>query len=196
MDVRIVHLVRNPIPMMISRRTGGWFFLWDEHTRLKGDGQKDHEYWVKLSWEAYNYCRNNLRTIRSAEKIPWLSERYLRVTHEEISQNPWEMTQLIYNFTGISLNEYITDFIKDLTEVNHAKYKGNGIDDMNLPALNVFRNSTETLERWVRDVRMKSTAHICRQCKLLLEYFESGYHVDNSYSSLSGFSEDYEESFT
>ena len=64
-----------------------------------------------------NYCSNNqLKAISLVESDPWLKDRYLRVTHHEMSLKPLETAEKVYSFTGTTLTNHINEYVRNITE--------------------------------------------------------------------------------
>jgi hypothetical protein len=51
-----------------------------------------------LAWEAFDYCYNQLKAIELIEKNPWLKDRHLKVTHDNMSLRPLETAEKCYSF--------------------------------------------------------------------------------------------------
>ncbi|KAL5259699.1 hypothetical protein ACHWQZ_G009967 [Mnemiopsis leidyi] len=145
-DVQVIQLLRHPVALMMSRRTGGKFFMWDSRTMVEpellatGDVIQRR---TKMAWEAFNYCYNHVKAMEFVESDPWLKERYLRVSHHEMSLKPLETAERVYSFIGEKLTDHIREYIRNITGAESEGFK-------NAPkhALNVYRNSTEIVNKW------------------------------------------------
>ncbi|KAL5267311.1 hypothetical protein ACHWQZ_G004378 [Mnemiopsis leidyi] len=143
-DIKIVHLVRHPLPVTCSRRFGGRFFQWDMKRMLLPP--KDVGEWrTNLAWEMYNYCTNNLRLINKVKQDAWLRDHYLLVKHRDASRYPLHTTEIIYNFVEETLPEKVKDHVRNITH-------GPLVARSEEKAIDIDKNSTEVLEKW-RELR-------------------------------------------
>ena len=186
-DIKIIHLLRHPVALMMSRRTGGKFFIWDSKTALAPNTMRNVDITqrrTKMAWEVYNYCKSNIEAMKLAESDPWLNERYLQVSHYEMSLKPLETAERVYTFIGGSLSDHIREYIQNITGAS-AEWEGPN-DDPNAPgkqALNVNKNSKEIITKWMK---LKSpTLHywdvysIEAQCKLMFGPLIQDFSVDS-----------------
>ena len=167
-NIQIIQLLRHPVALMMSRQTGGRFFLWDSRTKLMNSMNEITERRTKMAWEAFNYCNNHLKAIELVEREPWLKDRYLRVTHHEMSLQPLETAEKVYSFIGATLTDHIKGYIRNITGAESEGFK-------NAPkhALNVYKNSTDIATQWkelISDtVRYWDVFSIEAQCKKMFE---------------------------
>ena len=137
-DVKIIHLVRHPFPMMMSRRTGLEFFMWNQRTTVEWSRNNIPVQRIKSAWEAYDYCFQTLKSIDFVEGDVWWKERYLRVTHEEISLMPVETAEGIYDFIGETFPGGVRDYLEEISSGDNKK-----------PGpLNIYRNSSMIADKW------------------------------------------------
>jgi len=141
-NIKIIHLTRTPIPMMMSRGTGLHFFLWDHKTALKRSSYREQNR-IMLAWETFDYCYKTLQNIRYLESNVWMKERYMRLSHEELSLRPIETAQTVYNFLDMELTENLKEILVNVTS-------GVGGDSGNSRALKTSKNSKELLGKWKR----------------------------------------------
>jgi hypothetical protein len=181
-DVKIIQLLRHPVPMMMSRRTGGKFFMWDDRIHLehepidKGDVIQRR---TKLAWEVFDYCYNQLKAIELIEKNPWLKDRYLKVTHDDMSLKPLETAQKVYSFIGATLTDHIKEYITNITGAESEGFK-NALKL--LDALNVYKNSTHIATKWenlISSVKYWDVFSIEAQCKQMFEPLRHQFAVDS-----------------
>ena len=180
-NIKIVHLVRNPLPMMKSRRTGWNFFMWDSMKMLEFKGSTVHENRLKGSFEAFNYCQSNFESKAFAEGDQWMKERYLQITHKDMSLKPLETAQTIYDFVDEELTDDIKTYIANITGGNPATKSEEGKPKKPNP-LEVRKNSADVVSAWQDlDWHLKyyDLFNIENQCKSLMNLLGEQFTVDS-----------------
>jgi len=176
-NIQIIQLLRHPVACIMSRRTGGKFFSWNLRTGIENDNDNVSERRVKVAWEVFNYCRDHLKAIEFIQAHPWFKDRYLRITHLEMSLKPLETAEKIYSF----INETLTDEIKEYV-INITGAQSEGYLNREKVALNVYRNSTDLASKWMKlksaTVKFLDVYSIEAQCKLLFEPMNDVFSVD------------------
>ena len=142
-NVKIIHLIRHPVPLMMSRRSGGLFYMWDQKLMLESNYQHYPSWRVKVALEMYDYCSENIRNLAFAESNSWIKDRYMMVSHRDMSLKPQQTTEKIYDFVGEKLTSEIRDYITDITGASSEGFKKRSNN-----ALEVYRNSTELSDKW------------------------------------------------
>ena len=179
-NVKIIQLLRHPVALMMSRRTGGKFFMWDRRTKVEPEllvGGDIDQRRIKIAWEAFNYCNNHLKAMELVESYPWLKDRYLRVTHHGMSLKPLETAEKVYSFVGATLTDHIKEYIRNITG-------GESEGFINRPkhALNVYRNSTDIVTKWKKlvsaSVKYWDVFSIEAQCKRMFKPLIHEFSVD------------------
>ena len=179
-NIQIIQLLRHPVALMMSRRTGGKAFMWDDRTKVEPDtnhGGDITQKRTKMAWEAFNYCNNHLKAMELVESDPWLKDRYLRVTHHGMSLKPLETAEKVYSFIGATLTDHIKEYIRNITGAESEGFK-------NAPKhpLNVYKNSTDIATKWkelISDtVRYWDVFSIEAQCKKMFEPLIHEFSVD------------------
>ena len=116
-DVRIVHFIRHPVGIMHSRV--GWRqFAWIPVNQLdlRKSWYTARERATMLAWEAHTYCADVMETRRSVERDPWLRERYLSVTHVQLSLEPVDTARTIYHHVGLAMGKDMEEFVRNTTQ--------------------------------------------------------------------------------
>ena len=174
-DIKIIHLLRHPAALMTSRKTNKHFFIWDEKTILEANKKSQRR--VKAAWEAYNYCDDHLKSIAFIEKDPWFRDRYMRITHRDISLKPVEITEKVYDFIGEPMPDYMREHIFNLTGAQSEGYQHRKNESLNL-----YRNSSEVITNWktmpLRRVKYWDVVSIEEQCKLLFKHLAQPFVAD------------------
>ncbi|KAL5272349.1 hypothetical protein ACHWQZ_G000535 [Mnemiopsis leidyi] len=175
-DVRIVHLIRHPVPLMMSRRYGGLFFMWRQRHVIESNYLHFPSWRVKVALEMFDYCRESARTLHQVERDSWLRERYLTVTHGEMSTNPHQIAEKVYQFVGETMTESIREHISNITGG-----RSEGYEKRRENALEVFKNSTDLADRW-RELGMFgkywNLYSVEFQCRTVYKMLGVGFNVD------------------
>ncbi|XP_006816789.1 carbohydrate sulfotransferase 1-like [Saccoglossus kowalevskii] len=129
-DLKIIHLIRDPRGIACSRTCKGF---WDVQRREIIEIQGD------LLKEIANECKNMHNMVSYAKSLPaWLDRHYKIVRFEDLAIDPIGVAEEIYRFIGIDLPVEVTSWIQAKTK--HEEY-GEG-------RLNRSRNSTATADSW------------------------------------------------
>ena len=173
-NIFIVHHLRNPSPVLMSRRTGGNFFKWRAPSLKSLDLFRGPRYRANrrlyIAWEAFNYCQDNIKSWEFAKGQPWLKNRYLQVTHRDLSLQPLQTAQKIYDF----LNETLTKEVKEsIVSMTNGSRDTSDTQMINYNPLEVRKNSTDVVDAWKKfyaEVYYWDITAIEAQCKLLFNF--------------------------
>ena len=155
-NIYIIHLLRHPSPVLMSRRTGGMFYTWQHASHKSVEVGDDSERRVRIAWEAFNYGKDNLVSSEFATSQPWLRGRYFQVTHRDMSLQPLETAQRIYDFVNETLTDEVRDYVVSITDGSHVAAgaqtvnKSNNVVRIKKDALEVRKNSSEVVDAWKR----------------------------------------------
>lgn len=174
--VKIIHLTRHPFAMMTSRRSGLDYFMWNRRTRVEFSRNNISVQRVKTAWEAFNFCFKTLRNMDFVRKNAWLRNRYLRVTHVEMSEAPLATANLVYNFIGEPLP---LDVAAEFSKIS----SGDGFQEPDSP-LNVNKLSLYVANKW-KDltsdlVTIWDLPVIEFQCRRLLRRTDEEFQLDGA----------------
>ncbi|XP_053464018.1 carbohydrate sulfotransferase 6-like [Nycticebus coucang] len=115
LNLRIVHLVRDPRAVLSSRQQAVWELARDNGIVLGTNGK-----WVKTDpglRVVQEVCRSHVR-IAEAAKLkppPFLQGRYLLVRFEDLARDPLAQIRELYAFTGLSLTPQLEAWIYNIT---------------------------------------------------------------------------------
>ena len=175
-DVKIIHLIRHPVPLMMSRRYGGLFYMWNQGHVIESNYLHFPSWRVKVALEMFDYCLDSIRTLDQVESDSWLRERYLRVSHGEMSRNPHKTAEKVYEFVKETMTESIREHITNITGGLSEGFKKRKDD-----ALEVFRNSTELADKW-KELGMFgkywNLYSVEMQCRRVYELCKERFNVD------------------
>ncbi|XP_071854521.1 carbohydrate sulfotransferase 1-like isoform X2 [Apostichopus japonicus] len=154
LDLRIIHLVRDPRPTEISRMKT---LPNQDLIRRKGKSAKDE----------VDLCQHMQRNLQYWIKPPeWMVGKYLLVRYEDVAMNPVQKAAEIYNFVGLSLNDNVTKWLIKNTQCNSTIQICN-------ETFGTFRNTSAVINRW-RDVMswrlVKRVQSVCKAPMNLLGY--------------------------
>jgi len=179
-NIKIIHLTRHPVPLMMSRRTAGHYFYLKADYRLPPalTLQKNR---IQLAWETFDYCYKTLQNIRYLESNVWMKERYMRLSHEELSLRPIETAQTVYNFLDMELTDNLKEILTNLTSGAATDITKN-VE----AALNTAKNSTFILEKWKRFSRTIKTFEVAimeTECAELYKVTGVDFELDYNFIS-------------
>lgn len=123
LNVRIVFMVRDPRAVLLSRKHCKW---------CGGNPDCDHLPTVCNDMVVDYYSAKNLQT-----KYP---HRFKVVRYEELSLDPFPVTEEILKFYGLPFNQIVVDFLE-----SHTKQDIGNI-------FSTFRDSSTTPFRWIRNL--------------------------------------------
>ncbi|XP_006816790.1 carbohydrate sulfotransferase 1-like [Saccoglossus kowalevskii] len=129
-DLKIIHLIRDPRGIACSRTCKGF---WDVRRREIIDKEGD------LIKHVAHDCKHVLDMISYAKHLPaWLNGRYKLVRYEDFASDPIAMAEDIYKFLQMDLPFEVKSWIQEKTmheELSEGRLKRS-------------RNSTATAESW------------------------------------------------
>lgn len=118
MDLKIIHLVRDPRAIMASR------IMTFEHEYLRAwriwnsTGRKPQ--YLNVT-EIVSNCKDMAASAAmGAQAPPWLQGRYLLVRYEDVALMPEEMAAEIYRFLGLEIDDRVRTWIAKNTKTGKA----------------------------------------------------------------------------
>ncbi|XP_060784489.1 carbohydrate sulfotransferase 6 isoform X2 [Neoarius graeffei] len=164
LDLRILHLVRDPRAVFQSRQLAAAAL------------QKDSS--IVLDWKAATpdsmlnvmkeICRSHVRIYDTAvRKAPdFLQGRYKLLRYEDVVRNPLAEVQRVYDFVGLKMTEPLREWIHHIT---HGKGKGARSEAFAITK----RNATEVSQAWrtgLTHIKVQQVQEVCRSAMSLLGY--------------------------
>ncbi|KAK2838323.1 hypothetical protein Q7C36_013137 [Tachysurus vachellii] len=169
LDLRIVHLVRDPRAVFRSREESLGSLLRDSsfvlgEKTLKSDSQQ------RVMQEI---CRSHIRIYDTAfRKAPdFLRGRYKLVRYEDVARNPLAEIQRIYDFVGLKMTEPLQKWIHQFT---HGKSKGTPNDAFSI----IERNASAVSQAWRVSLDFKKVQQVQQVCKSAMSLL--GYRLVNT----------------
>ena len=143
-------------------------------------GSTAHENSIKESYESFEYCHNNMNSIAFVNNEPWLKDRYLRVTHTDMSLEPLVTAQKIYDFIGDELTDEVKNYIVNITGGDPAINSEDGKPKKRNP-LEFRKNSAELVTQWENldwYLKYSDLYNIESQCVRLMDLLSERFSVD------------------
>ena len=129
LNVKVIHLVRDPRGIHISRAKA------EKKTLTLG---------TELDKALQYICRRMRGNLDFTKSAPmWLEGKYIRVRYEELAENPTEWAQKLYNFTGLGM---VPKEVQHWINANTQSSRGD--------AYSTQRNSAMTAQAWRKDVTL------------------------------------------
>ncbi|XP_078485025.1 carbohydrate sulfotransferase 1-like [Ciona intestinalis] len=148
LDIRIVHLVRDPRAILSSRM------------KLTED-QTNNE---TLKAEATALCHRLRKNVQFSNSF-WKSQNgeYMRVRHEDITTNPMQAVQEIYRFVDEPVPHNIQDW------VNNSMTAEENIKKTTVSAFSTVRKPSDVLNKWRRTLNFRTVQLIQAECLDVLQ---------------------------
>ncbi|KAL5248145.1 hypothetical protein ACHWQZ_G017355 [Mnemiopsis leidyi] len=155
-DVRVIHLVRDPRPLLKSRNKYGFGSLDGLHRHGDYNDQQSFEN------QCATVCNRMLEIAQLGDNPPdWLKDRYVRITHEQMSFHPIETAKMLYKFVDMTWTKESEDFIYKTTIGEVGKGGMFGIGKVSTKVVNAWKMMQEPL-----------IEQITRACYKTLTYFD------------------------
>ncbi|XP_077979623.1 carbohydrate sulfotransferase 1-like [Glandiceps talaboti] len=146
MNLKIIHLVRDPRGIMNSRRKLG--------QSTNHDYERKHVPWD----ETEDLCRDLTRNLHIVESFPtWLQDKYTLIRYEDTAKHPEEMAQHIYDFLGIPMPDEVRLWLKQNT---HGSRGG---------SFSTTRNSDITATKWRKELPFQEVLQIQEKCQTAMK---------------------------
>ncbi|XP_027884868.1 carbohydrate sulfotransferase 5-like [Xiphophorus couchianus] len=165
LDLRIVHLVRDPRAVIRSREESAKKLRRDnaiilEHRNVPA-AEKNYEVMQEI-------CRSHVRINKRAilKPPPFLKGRYKMIRYEDVARNPLKEMNDIYKFVGLKITRQMEEWIYKVT---HGKGKGSQKEAFQITP----RNATEVSQAWrtlLQHSKVKRIQDLCKGAMSLLGY--------------------------
>ncbi|XP_076589451.1 carbohydrate sulfotransferase 6 [Chaetodon auriga] len=165
LDIRIIHLVRDPRAVVRSREQSAKAFTIDDAIVLEQKNMPTAEVQYQVIQEI---CRSHVRINERAilKPPPFLKGRYKMVRYEDVARNPLEEINDMYKFVGLKMTEQLGKWIYRVT---HGKGKGTKNEAFKITS----RNAEDVSQAW-RSVlpynKVKRIQEVCKGAMSLLGY--------------------------
>lgn len=171
LDLRVVHLVRDPRAVARSRDQSAKALMRDNALVLERGAEPqvaDPHYKV-----LQEVCRSHVRIHETAAIKPpeFLRGRYKLVRYEDVVRNPLAEVQSIYDFVGLDMSEKLKEWIYRVT---HGKGKGTAKEAFQITS----RNAADVSQAWRTALPFEKVRRIQELCKGAMELL--GYRLVDS----------------
>ncbi|XP_061577244.1 carbohydrate sulfotransferase 6-like [Cololabis saira] len=165
MDLRIIHLVRDPRAVLKSREESAKSFERDDSIVLGQRKVPAAEVQYQVMQEI---CRSHVRINERAvlKPPPFLKGRYKLVRYEDVARNPLKEVNDIYEFVGLGMTPQLEDWIYTVT---HGNGKGSRKEAFQITS----RNATNVSQAWRTMLpysKVKRVQEVCKGAMSLLGY--------------------------
>lgn len=163
LDLRIVHLVRDPRAVVFSREKAAGAFYRDNAIVLDHAKVQDGQMQMEVIQEV---CRSHVRINKRATQKPpdFLRGRYMMVRYEDIALNTLEEVNNIYKFVGLEMTTRVGEWIYKMT---HGKESKGGTFRI------ISQNATSLSQAWrgtLDHAKVRRIQELCKGAMSLLGY--------------------------
>ncbi|CAI5668094.1 carbohydrate sulfotransferase 6 [Oreochromis niloticus] len=165
LDLRIIHLVRDPRAVVRSREESARAFVSDNAIVLEQKRIKEAEVQYQVMQEI---CRSHVRINERAvvKPPPFLKGRYKLVRYEDMARNPLQEINAMYQFVGLEMTTQLATWIYQVT---HGKGKGSVKEAFKITS----RSATNVSQAWrtmLPHNKVKRIQEVCKGAMSLLGY--------------------------
>lgn len=165
LDLRIVHLVRDPRAVYRSREESALSLKMDNAIVLEQRVVPEAEEQYRVMQEI---CQSHMRISETATQNPpqFLKGRYKLVRYEDVTRNPLQEIRDIYDFVGLKMTNEMEAWIDKMT---HGKGKGNAGNAFDV----ISRNASQVSQAWrtmLPHNKVKRIQELCKEAMSLLNY--------------------------
>ncbi|XP_054476748.1 carbohydrate sulfotransferase 6 [Anoplopoma fimbria] len=170
LDLRIIHLVRDPRAVLKSREEAAKGLMMDSAMVLDQRFLPVEDVQYQVMQEL---CQSHERIHKRAFQTPppFLKGRYKRVRYEDMALNPLEEITAMYDFVGLESNSQLEEWIYRVT---HGKGKGTRKDAFKI----ISRNAADVAQAWRTILSHNKVARVQSVCKGAMSLL--GYRTVNS----------------
>ncbi|XP_048829252.1 carbohydrate sulfotransferase 6 [Brienomyrus brachyistius] len=156
-DLRIIHLIRDPRAVAKSREQAIRALLSDNALVLEKGGQKVTDSDLRVLQEV---CRSHVRIYETAMLKPpdFLRGRYKMVRYEDMVRDPLEEIENMYKFVDLEMSPQLQDWIYKVT---HGKGKGSRKEAFKITS----RNAEDVSQAWRTTLSHNTVKRIQQVCK-------------------------------
>uniref|UniRef100_U3DXI4 Sulfotransferase n=1 Tax=Callithrix jacchus TaxID=9483 RepID=U3DXI4_CALJA len=162
LNLRIVHLVRDPRAVLRSREAAAKALARDNGIVLGTNGT-----WVEADpglRVVREVCRSHVRIAEAAtlKPPPFLRGRYRLVRFEDLAREPLAEIRALYAFTGLSLTPQLETWIRNITH-------GSGIGKAFEAFQTSSRNAQNVSQAWRHALPFTKIRHVQKVCASALQ---------------------------
>ncbi|XP_068103864.1 carbohydrate sulfotransferase 6-like [Hyperolius riggenbachi] len=156
LDLRILHLVRDPRAVAFSRK---YFILKiEDHIVLKKEGNEN----ITINRVMEKICRSQVHINNVAKAAQALQGRYMAIRYEDLAYKPLQSINKIFSFASLRSTEDLEQWAYNIT---HQEKEGkNGV-------MTFSRESSKVVQRWRTTLDFDFVEEIQKSCKEAMELF-------------------------
>ncbi|XP_038142873.1 carbohydrate sulfotransferase 6-like isoform X2 [Cyprinodon tularosa] len=165
LDLRIIHLIRDPRAVYRSKEESALAFKIDNAIVLEHKKVPEAEENYQAMQEI---CQSHIRINQSATQNPppFLRGRYKLVRYEDVTSNPLQEIQDIYEFVGLEMTDEMAAWINNMTRAK-GKVKVQNAFQIN------SRDAVQVSQAWRTTLphnKVKRVQEVCKEAMSLLHY--------------------------
>ncbi|CAH2314618.1 carbohydrate sulfotransferase 5-like [Pelobates cultripes] len=167
LNLKILHLVRDPRAVAASRKKGKYYLSIDDNIVIKDgmDGKKLSQDQVMMK-----ICKSQVAIYKEAKSSGMFSRgRYMLIRHEDLAMEPLANAKRLLKYAGLHLT---SDLEKWIYNVTHHDIKQ--LNDF----LSFSREAAKVIQKWRGELDFKMVKNIEKYCKGAMKAF--GYLPLNS----------------
>ncbi|XP_018411384.1 PREDICTED: carbohydrate sulfotransferase 6-like [Nanorana parkeri] len=165
LNLRIIHLVRDPRAVVKSREQSMKALIRDNGIVLNTNGTKvdDSKYEV-----IQQICRSHVQMFETATlKAPsFLKDRYMLVRYEDVVRDPLREIKQMYHFAHLQLTDKLRKWIHEIT---HGRSPGNKKEAFLITSRNAF-NVSQAWRKVLPFEKVKTIQDVCKGAMNMLGY--------------------------
>jgi hypothetical protein len=160
--LKIIHLVRDPRPHILSREK-----LFD-YMYSEGGTKYNQLPAAQQSDQRRKLCLRELSNLQIGNSGVFSANNYIRLSHEEMSIDPIKWAKILYEFVGLEFTKETEKYIEGITHGKSLVHNGKDPDGR-FAGFSVYRDTLTVLYKW-KSANPKHIREIERECEELLEY--------------------------
>lgn len=165
LDLRIIHLVRDPRAVLRSREQAVKALARDSALVLEQEGTASPDTQLRVLQEV---CRSHVRIHETGALKPpdFLRGRYRLIRYEDLVRNPLDEIEKMYSFVGLEMTETLQEWIYRIT---HGQGKGTKKEAFKITS----RNAEDVSLAWRTSLphqKVRQIQDVCKGAMSLLGY--------------------------
>ncbi|XP_077340870.1 carbohydrate sulfotransferase 6-like isoform X2 [Lithobates pipiens] len=153
LNLRILHLVRDPRAVALSRKS--FDLNIEDYIVLKNDGKKN----ITISRVMEKICKSQVDINNVAKTAEVLQGRYMAIRHEDLANEPLKNIKKMYSFAGLSLTKDLEQWVYNIT---HEEVAG---------SMTFSRESSKVVHKWRTALDFNLVKRIQDNCKEAMDLF-------------------------
>ena len=160
LECKVIHLVRDIRPVMISSKKVSFFKEVNQKTK------------PSLRYYVYSRCEMTEKNLLLLKKLrPSVHKKYVVVRYEDLAEHPMKLYKFLYDFAGLEVLENITKWLMNTTHPSESQLKEQARNPVS-----VVRNSLITLNKWriaAESCEVNIIERYCRDVMNFLGYIQT-----------------------